>query len=311
MMASSMSPIRSTSCRTSSRPDPRHLRLSATADGTRPPTPSVARTTARADNAAEEKAWTTGSCREGGTSHVAAYYDMPDYSRYSDISVGDIDRNNSTDIVLSTASAALLPGKAVSLRVVNGTQIAQVEYPGYPEDCFPILADVDGDRVPEIIYGTFAYQVSAFEGLGGMVPGWPIRGLPGFVDKPLPFKDLNHDGNLDIVIPVRSYAPGTEFPTEEDFQNLIYCFGTLGLRPYAGLEKQSWPTYRGGMSRSGKPMRRGDVNNDEMTDLADPQYLLNYLFSGEPAPIFFEQADMNEDWALGLDDAIILLDELF
>jgi len=58
-------------------------------------------------------------------------------------------------------------------------------------------------------------------------------------------------------------------------------------------------------------MRRGDVNNDEMTDLADPQYLLNYLFSGEPAPIFFEQADMNEDWALGLDDAIILLDELF
>jgi hypothetical protein len=67
-------------------------------------------------------------------------------------------------------------------------------------------------------------------------------------------------------------------------------------------------------------MENGDVNGDWSIDVSDPVFLLNYLYSGGPAPVpVFCQAeipgnhngDVNGDGAIDLSDCISLLLHLF
>ncbi len=59
--------------------------------------------------------------------------------------------------------------------------------PGFPIDLgssgesSPVLADLDGDGVLEILVGDSAGQVQAFYGDGGVVPGFPLRSEPQLV----------------------------------------------------------------------------------------------------------------------------------
>jgi hypothetical protein len=56
---------------------------------------------------------------------------------------------------------------------------------------------------------------------------------------------------------------------------------------------------------------RGWVNGDGALDIADPVYLLTYLFAAGPAPVCEDAADANDDGAVDIGDPIVLLGHLF
>lgn len=57
--------------------------------------------------------------------------------------------------------------------------------------------------------------------------------------------------------------------------------------------------------------RRGDANLDGAIDVADPVFILGYLFVSGPAPACREAADVDSDDAETIGDAIYLLGHLF
>lgn len=58
---------------------------------------------------------------------------------------------------------------------------------------------------------------------------------------------------------------------------------------------------------------RGNVNGDaqDMCDLTDLMYLVNYLMQGGAAPECFDEADLNADGSIDLSDEIYLTNHLF
>lgn len=55
----------------------------------------------------------------------------------------------------------------------------------------------------------------------------------------------------------------------------------------------------------------GDVTGDEVVDVGDAIFLLNYLFKGGPAPDPFERGDVTQDEEIDLSDTIYLLNYLY
>jgi hypothetical protein len=60
-----------------------------------------------------------------------------------------------------------------------------------------------------------------------------------------------------------------------------------------------------------RPFVRGHINPDAVLDISDPVFLLNYLFTGGPAPACEDAADSNDDGAVDLSDSITLFSYLF
>ena len=56
---------------------------------------------------------------------------------------------------------------------------------------------------------------------------------------------------------------------------------------------------------------RGDVNRSGKINIADPIYILAYLFSGGPPPPCMDAADLNDDGKIQINDPIYLLGWLF
>lgn len=63
--------------------------------------------------------------------------------------------------------------------------------------------------------------------------------------------------------------------------------------------------------RSADDFTRGDVNTDGDIDIADPIFLLTYVFSGGEKPICPGIADTNSDGGVDISDGITLLTYLF
>ena len=55
----------------------------------------------------------------------------------------------------------------------------------------------------------------------------------------------------------------------------------------------------------------GDANGDEVIDLADVRYMINYLFLSGPHPVRFEAGDANCDNDHGLQDVVFLINYLY
>jgi len=58
-------------------------------------------------------------------------------------------------------------------------------------------------------------------------------------------------------------------------------------------------------------VQRGDANHDETLNIADPVYLINYIFRDGPAPITIEAADANTDFTINISDAVYLVNYIF
>lgn len=59
------------------------------------------------------------------------------------------------------------------------------------------------------------------------------------------------------------------------------------------------------------PFQRGEVNGDDVYDMADGMTLLRFLFLGSDEPPCLKAADANDDGLVALDDAIHILNYLF
>jgi serine protease len=55
----------------------------------------------------------------------------------------------------------------------------------------------------------------------------------------------------------------------------------------------------------------GDANGDELVDVADPIYILNYLYKGNPAPVPLAAGDANADCVVDVSDVVYLLNYLY
>ncbi len=66
-----------------------------------------------------------------------------------------------------------------------------------------------------------------------------------------------------------------------------------------------------GLGRGSSEVMHGDANGDQMLDVTDAVYLLNYLYKNGDAPVPPEAGDANCDGETGLEDAIYLLNYLY
>jgi hypothetical protein len=55
----------------------------------------------------------------------------------------------------------------------------------------------------------------------------------------------------------------------------------------------------------------GDANGDQVINISDVMYLMNYLFRHGPAPVSFEAGDANCDNDHGILDVVCLINYLY
>ena len=59
-----------------------------------------------------------------------------------------------------------------------------------------------------------------------------------------------------------------------------------------------------GSRLGGMDFSRGDVNSDGGVNIADPIFLLSYMFANGPAPSCMDAADVNDDGTINISDAV-------
>ncbi|MBM4130275.1 hypothetical protein FJ250_04515, partial [bacterium] len=158
--------------------------------------------------------------------------------------LADLDGDGWLEIVY-TPNATGLSAKlvVVSAKIADGTS-GQVR-PGWPVDlpgageASPVVGDLDGDGVPEVVQGIGGgdvgapYNLYAFHANGQLMTGFPIT-LTGPVRTSPVITDIDLDGDVDLV-----YAGW-------DFRCHVWDL------PFAHAEaKAFWPTYKGNMRRDG------------------------------------------------------------
>ena len=244
------------------------------------------------------------------------------------IDVADLDLDGDLDLCCGL-NAGSGGGVAVSLATGVRTYDTEVrEIGGMPGAHWSVRAvDLDGGA-PELV------SVGEGDGLLGIFP--LVDGLPQLpitypisVDaRHLDTADLDLDGNLEIVVrdtingeyqllrglggydflpelmitddPV-SFCP--VFLEDLDFDGRVDLFS-------ANYGEQTTSLHRN-LTLTGVPFRRGDVNLDGSTNVADAIYHLAYLFGGGGDPGCFDSADINDDGGVNISDAITLLESLF
>jgi hypothetical protein len=78
--------------------------------------------------------------------------------------------------------------------------------PGWPAEVesasasSPVVGDVDGDGLPEILFGGEAGLLFGFGRDGGAAPGFPIK-LPAEIRATPTITDVDRDGDVDVVLP--------------------------------------------------------------------------------------------------------------
>lgn len=154
------------------------------------------------------------------------------------LTIADIDRNGSLDIVFVSVSGKLW--------VV--TQGGYSLY-GFPVDtgmnfsCPPLVADIDGDEQYEIVLHSYINSIFAYEHTGEMVDGFPF-GTTYNGATPGTLVDFDDNGYFKLV---------TGFSNGILMSNL--------RRPVSDLTP--WTTYRGSLGRSGSFVATAFVANDD------------------------------------------------
>ena len=240
--------------------------------------------------------------------------------------IADLDGDGDLDLCCGF-NAGSGGGVATSLYQGSRTFSAEErEIGGLTESHWSTLAiDLDGG-LPEI--------VSIEEGLGNLgiftvAAGIPQAGIPIFTgsnQRHVDGGDLDLDGITDLVI--RNYSSGDlvilqgigalEFldvwtldgSVSFSGLELVDVNGDGGLDIVVGNYDQSTVSYYLNLTVSGA-FRRGELNGDGNTNIADAVFLLAYLFNNGFTPGCLDAADTNDDGGVNISDAVTLLAVLF
>jgi len=159
---------------------------------------------------------------------------------WSSPAVGDIDGDGRPDIVVGSNGSRLYAWHADGTEVRDGDANPATDgvlfVPVGTVISSPAIADLDGDHVPEIIFGTSAGRVYAMHANGAMLPGWPFTATGLFSSSPA-------IGDLTA-------APGKEVVIASS-NDSVYVLTTAGARA------PGWPRFvelTPGNGRTGSPV---------------------------------------------------------
>ncbi len=118
--------------------------------------------------------------------------------------------------------------------------------------CPPALADLDGDRLPEVVVATNAYRIYAWHGDGRPVAGWPVwvtnRARAGYGGVAL--GDLDADGHTEIIV-----------TSEHGFAGPA----TVSVFGHDGVPEVGWPYVLPEPCNVGAAL--GDLNGDHLPEV--------------------------------------------
>lgn len=138
--------------------------------------------------------------------------------------------------------------------------------------------DLDLDGIPDLVIRNYSSgDLVILQGIGALkfLDAWTLDGSVAFSG--LELVDVNGDGSLDIVV---------------------------------GNYDQSTVSYYLNLTVIGA-FKRGELNGDGNTNIADAVFLLAYLFNNGFTPGCLDAADTNDDGAVNISDAVTLLAVLF
>lgn len=165
-------------------------------------------------------------------------------------SFGDIDQDGDLDYTLPTAGSRFLGVLAVSNRMINGTFSTSAWdartgdfLPGFPQQVYDMqllshqsIADISGDGMPEILSGSGALSVTAYDAEGQSPEGWPKLTGQWVLATPA-VGDVDGDGWLEVVVGTRS--------------GFLYAWHTEGRTPDEGGVVE-WAGYHNDAANSGR-----------------------------------------------------------
>lgn len=166
--------------------------------------------------------------------------------------VGDLNGDGIPEIVVPYGSSFRDP-KIGGVRAFrrDGTQLWDYPSSNSPPSCCganfdygvvgaPAIADLDGDGIAEVVWGSFDGKVYVVDGRNGNdKPGWPIFVRDTIWSSPALF-DFDGDGKQEIVIGVDAHLEGAPFNTPQGGVLHVFRFdgtgtGTAGMIPVPEL----------------------------------------------------------------------------
>jgi hypothetical protein len=156
----------------------------------------------------------------------------------------------------------------------------------------PIITDLDGDNLPEIISGNANGLLVAYHMDGSVVDGFPLQSGFGFSGSILS-NDIDNDGDIELTMGTNTVL--TSFDIKASSTSI-----------------EGWGMHRGNILRNGfytpeSSSVSGDMNQDEILNILDIVLLVNVIMSDEPTIAELAAGDLNQDGILNVLDIVNLV----
>lgn len=115
---------------------------------------------------------------------------------------------------------------------------------GAPVNSSPVLGDLDGDGMLEIVVGSDNNKVYAWKPDGTLMPGWPVTTGDSVRSSPA-LADIDGDGRLDVIV--------------GSFDNKVYAWN------FHGSLLPGWPAVTGSVVYSSPAV--GDIDGDQLPEI--------------------------------------------